>query len=1040
VACLYCGKEIGPLQLFRDDEFCSPAHRKRYAERLGKVIGRIGESEPVPARTADFRGKFEPFAGDHQPRLQEWMPIPLQDPRSAEPRLQNSWPLEITPLLGAGLLRSVWPQVALPSSRPSRKYSAEFPVFQSVIFDLEPPAPAPGLPGFREFRLPREATPPPPVESWMAISETQTTAPDPLPVGEPAPVAPQWPATPAFGLTTSQTCGLAPHSGYLTQAPSPMLKTGQTAAETAPASLDAQPLQVPDFDLTPSRHAAPAMFAEWLGGVPAPAEANLAAAPAAEAIPVESIDVRLPAFTFDATTLGRAAWSSTLSSAICRRSEPLPPNSRLQHTGAVERETPAASLPALALGIVETDLFDAVPAPARCEELAAPPASEPASRPTVPAGPIPQPLLAELRAQLPVLPAFAPRVPAIATVAGWAEHRIPDAAAGPRHPASEPLPAGFTPVLAAALPLVAPAAALSARCPAAAPAALAPRAATRVAKTTAVVTPCRFPAPAISTLPLAAAINGPQLPDEPPAWLAPHYAQPPRPMRVLAPAASFRDDIVLPEFALTARHEFSIAGFGPPQPVASPPDPQELNDNAAVLVPISWIRVQAPPTSGRRVMAQIPEPGFIPVDFYCQRAASAPARHGEWLTPNIPVRPPELVLRVLPDRPEEMVALPPQVEPKPAPAEVFSFPEAKKRWKPSKAEKRFARIAACLLAAIWLWFGSQVINIPNTWRSMNRSISEAPGQVAPGAGSFGGSGSRPVPTQSAGAEPPASAPASEGAFGRMRRAIAGRAATEVTDTFRNGMEAWGSGAGSFAPGWSRSSEGYTKLGQLALFQPSMNYTDYRVQFFSAIDDKGMGVALRAKDTQNYYAMKVKVVQAGLRPVIAMVHYPVVEGRRGRPNETPLNVMVHHLPFEIAFDVHGNRVTAMVEGEKVESWTDELLAKGGVGFFTEGGERARLYWMKISRNQDWLGHICAFATGTTTETAELWGPGLPEDSGPPAPAEHKHEIYLAGLTWRRHSCLPRPDSSGRPARIETTLGEIPTGPRAPISQGRYPLWS
>jgi hypothetical protein len=43
---------------------------------------------------------------------------------------------------------------------------------------------------------------------------------------------------------------------------------------------------------------------------------------------------------------------------------------------------------------------------------------------------------------------------------------------------------------------------------------------------------------------------------------------------------------------------------------------------------------------------------------------------------------------------------------------------------------------------------------------------------------------------------------------------------------------------------------------------------------------------------------------------------------------------------------------------VDSCSDDRLKTGGVGFFTEGSEKARLYWMKITKNSDFLGKLCA----------------------------------------------------------------------------------
>ena len=62
---------------------------------------------------------------------------------------------------------------------------------------------------------------------------------------------------------------------------------------------------------------------------------------------------------------------------------------------------------------------------------------------------------------------------------------------------------------------------------------------------------------------------------------------------------------------------------------------------------------------------------------------------------------------------------------------------------------------------------------------------------------------------------------------------------------------------------------------------------------------------------------------------------------------------------MAVDVQGNRFTASIDGERIDPGRDDTPAQGGVGFFSEPGENARLYWMKLSRNQDLLGRFCAY---------------------------------------------------------------------------------
>jgi hypothetical protein len=200
-----------------------------------------------------------------------------------------------------------------------------------------------------------------------------------------------------------------------------------------------------------------------------------------------------------------------------------------------------------------------------------------------------------------------------------------------------------------------------------------------------------------------------------------------------------------------------------------------------------------------------------------------------------------------------------------------------------------------------------------------------------------------------------------GSVSRIREAIATRAAVEVGDSFHAGMEAW-SHTKTLAPGWSRSSDGYVVPGQLALFQPSMKFTDYRMEFFGKIESKSIDWVVRARDVNNYYAMKFTVIEKGLRPIIAMVHYPVIDGKPGKRSTIPLNVMVHNnRSYHVDVAVKGTRIVTSIEGQEVDSWLENSVSAGGVGFFSESGEKSRVYWMKVAKNEDFLGRVCAFIT-------------------------------------------------------------------------------
>ncbi len=413
---------------------------------------------------------------------------------------------------------------------------------------------------------------------------------------------------------------------------------------------------------------------------------------------------------------------------------------------------------------------------------------------------------------------------------------------------------------------------------------------------------------------------------------------------------------------------FAASGFrGIEAPMAEPVRPAAA---ASGLTPVS--RIELKPAGGQtgKPRPRIPQPGLFPVEYFCQPIASSPTKRLEWREGASELRYQPFAIRP---------ALRPFAEFAKPPRRLLQFP---KIFAPQQQMQRvrlstIGKIAATIMVGVALWTGSRMAN-----------FSGFRAQVA--------SSERTVSA----ATLVRSKYMTSGPMGRLRRAIAERAATEVTDTFAGGMEAWGAGSKTWAPGWQRSPEGYVRTGQMALFQPSLDYTDYHMEFYGQIEEKSMGWVVRAKDKQNYYAMKFKVIEPGLRPIIAMVHYQVTNGKRGHVEETPLSVMVHNNePYHVDIDVRGNRFVAAIEGETVDAWTDDAPAKGGVGFFSDAGERARLYWMKVARNQDWLGRFCAYLSGdsgTGQQTAEIWGPGPARNGLPPAdPRTPDAALALAG---------------------------------------------
>jgi hypothetical protein len=191
----------------------------------------------------------------------------------------------------------------------------------------------------------------------------------------------------------------------------------------------------------------------------------------------------------------------------------------------------------------------------------------------------------------------------------------------------------------------------------------------------------------------------------------------------------------------------------------------------------------------------------------------------------------------------------------------------------------------------------------------------------------------------------------------LRLTIQRRAVYEVGDNFHAGLASWdGKNLGKT---WAYDKEGFIRPGRLALYKPSRDMSDYKMEFLAQIERKGVNWVFRAADEQNYYAMKLAVTEPGPRPLVALIRYQVIDGKKESRGEAPLQVMMHNnRPYRVSVDVKGNHFLTSIEGQVVDSWSDDRLKTGGVGFFAEGSEKARVYWMKVTKNSDFLGKLCS----------------------------------------------------------------------------------
>jgi hypothetical protein len=96
------------------------------------------------------------------------------------------------------------------------------------------------------------------------------------------------------------------------------------------------------------------------------------------------------------------------------------------------------------------------------------------------------------------------------------------------------------------------------------------------------------------------------------------------------------------------------------------------------------------------------------------------------------------------------------------------------------------------------------------------------------------------------------------------------------------------------------------------------------------------------------------------PLVDLVRYAVVNGKQGPEVRKPLPITVRaDMLYRVLMDVRGDDYTLMVQGQLVDFWSDHRLERGGVGFFSARGERARLRWVEVSHQYDALGKVCAY---------------------------------------------------------------------------------
>lgn len=223
----------------------------------------------------------------------------------------------------------------------------------------------------------------------------------------------------------------------------------------------------------------------------------------------------------------------------------------------------------------------------------------------------------------------------------------------------------------------------------------------------------------------------------------------------------------------------------------------------------------------------------------------------------------------------------------------------------------------------------------------------------------------PHADQTMGKSPISYLPPTAGLGDRLTRALPFKGSIRLREEFQMDLRDWQSANPSLDAGASSANDWVVKAGAiypagLKLWKPTLTLSDYQMKFQTRIENKAVGWAFRAQDDGNYYGTKLIVSRNkdSLRAEIA--RWVMDGGHTVNKVQLPIPINIQTAKsYDVQVTVYGDKFTTLVNGQLVDAWNDRRLKRGGVGFFSEDGERAALDWVSITERDSLLGGFLNF---------------------------------------------------------------------------------
>jgi hypothetical protein len=135
--------------------------------------------------------------------------------------------------------------------------------------------------------------------------------------------------------------------------------------------------------------------------------------------------------------------------------------------------------------------------------------------------------------------------------------------------------------------------------------------------------------------------------------------------------------------------------------------------------------------------------------------------------------------------------------------------------------------------------------------------------------------------------------------------------------------------------------------QMVLYRPSLGTTDGRMEFTWKRSDGPLSWIFRAKDKDNYYAMSIRTLRTGASPALSIDHFTVYHGIES-PHASKMIILTQNNPaLPIRMDVSGATFKVYLDGKPIDSWSDNRLSAGGLGFLEQPDQPAEVESVRMA---------------------------------------------------------------------------------------------